>query len=162
MSLTIRPFGDADSPALTRILVPVFRAGDAYAVDPEISEADALSYWTSREKDTFVAETDRVLGTYYLRPNQDGGGAHVCNAGFVTDPAARGMGVASAMLEHALATARARGFRAMQFNFVVETNAGAIRLWERAGFTTVGRLRGAFLHPEAGYVDARIMWKDLV
>ncbi|MCA8878601.1 MAG: GNAT family N-acetyltransferase [Rhodobacteraceae bacterium] len=161
MTVHIRPYDARDAATVTRILVAAFRPGDTYTVDPAISPDDALAYWCAPEKTVFVAETDRVLGTYCLRRNQAGGGAHVCNAGFVTDPAARGQGVASAMLTHALDTARAQGYRAMQFNFVVSTNEGAIRLWTRAGFATVGRLPGAFRHPREGYVDALVMYRNL-
>jgi ribosomal protein S18 acetylase RimI-like enzyme len=88
-------------------------------------------------------------------------GSHVCNAGYVTSPRARGKGVASAMCLHSQDEARAHGFRAMQFNIVVATNAGAVRLWQRLGFGIVGTLPGAFRHASLGYVDAYVMFKDL-
>ena len=106
-------------------------------------------------------EAGEALGTYYLCPNQQGGGAHVANCGFVTAPAAGGRGVARRMLDHALGAARSRGFRAMQFNFVVSTNTRAIRIWKSYGFAVAGRLPGAFRHPEEGYVDAFVMYKTL-
>lgn len=160
--LIIRQATGADAPALAGLLLPVFRAGDTYAIDPTIGADDAVAYWLSAEKTTFIAEQDGVaLGSYYLRPNQAGGGAHVCNCGYVTAPVAQGRGVARAMLAHSLAAAQAQGYRAMQFNFVVATNARAIDIWTRAGFRIVGRLPGAFLHPAQGYVDALVMWRDL-
>ncbi len=162
MTLTIRAAEAADKPALWRILEPVFRAGDSYTVDPDISEADALAYWCGPTHTVFLAEDETgPLGTYYIRPNQGGGGGHVCNCGYVTAPNARGKGVARAMLSHSLEEARAQGYRAMQYNFVVATNTRAIEIWERAGFETVGRLPGAFEHPSEGYVDALVMMKDL-
>ena len=165
MDLTIRPARPEDAEAILAILLPAFRAGETYAVDPQIDAAGARDYWLAPGKTVFVAETSgpggRVVGTGYVRANQAGGGAHVANAGFVSDPAARGRGVASALLDHALTVARAMGFRAMQFNFVVSTNEGAIRLWTRAGFAIVGRLPGAFRHPTAGYVDALEMYRTL-
>ena len=94
-------------------------------------------------------------------PNQKGGGAHVCNCGFATAPAARGKGVARAMLDHALTTARDMNFRAMQFNFVVATNIRAIKIWHDNGFAEVGRLPLAFHHPTKGYVDALVLFKTL-
>lgn len=162
-SLTIRPATSADSPVLTDLLLPVFRAGDTYAVDPSISPEDAVALWCAPEKSVFIAADAGVaLGTYYLRANQRGGGAHVCNCGYVTAEAARGRGVARAMLDHSLAEARTRGYRAMQFNFVVSTNTRAIDIWTRAGFETVGRLPGAFRHPTEGPVDALVMFRSLV
>ncbi len=163
MTLEIRVFKSSDASAVLEILLPTFRAGDTYAIDPDISESDALAYWTGPDRKTFVAELDgQVVGTYYIRPNQAGGGAHVCNFGFMTSPAARGKGVARAMLEHAEATARDQGYQAVQFNFVVATNTRAIQIWESHNYRIVGRLPAAFLHPDLGYVDALVMWKDLI
>lgn len=163
MNLSIRPVRASDRKDLWQILKPVFHAGDTYTIDPEISEAAALDYWCSPSNQTFVAEAaDAVLGTYYLRPNQQGGGAHVCNCGYVTAPQARGKGVARAMLSHSIEAAREAGYRAMQYNFVVATNTRAVETWERAGFEIVGRLPEAFLHPREGYVDALVMYKNLL
>jgi len=160
--LTIRATAQADDDRLWHMLEPVFRAGDTYAIAPDISRADALAYWRGAPHRVFIAEDGAdTLGSYYLTPNQGGGGAHVCNCGFVTAAATRGRGVARAMLEHALDNARAAGFRAMQFNFVVETNTRAIAIWSHYGFEVVGRLPGAFRHPERGYVDALVMYKTL-
>ena len=156
----IRPFAAADAAVVWDILRPIFRAGDTYAVDPDISEPDALAYWTANH--CFVAEAGgEVLGTYYLKTNQPGGGAHVCNCGFATSPSARGRGIARAMLTHSLDRAVALGYRAMQFNFVLASNTRAVDTWQRAGFDVVGRLPKAFLHPEQGYVDALVMFRDL-
>lgn len=161
MSL-IRPASESDRDALWHILEPVFRAGDTYTIDPGIGRDEALAYWLAPDKQVFVSQAEgAVLGTYYLRPNAGGGGAHVCNCGYVTAPEARGRGVARAMLAHSLDLARRAGYRAMQYNFVVETNQRAVQTWQKAGFDVVGRLPRAFAHPQAGYVDALVMMKDL-
>ncbi|PWK61521.1 GNAT family N-acetyltransferase [Roseicyclus mahoneyensis] len=161
--MLIRAVTPADDAAIWALLGPVFRAGDTYSIDPQITAEEAVAYWRSAEKTTFIAEMDgEALGTYYLRPNQAGGGAHVCNCGYITAEAAQGRGIARAMLAHSLKTARAQGYRAMQYNFVVSTNTRAIDTWTRAGFDTVGRLPGAFLHPTKGYVDALVLYRSLV
>ena len=123
----------------------------------------AFGYWFSGPgRRVFVAEdAGRIVGTSYLRPNQGGGGSHVANAGYATAPAAQGRGIARALLAHSLETARAAGFRAMQFNFVVATNTRAVATWEAAGFAVVGRLPGAFEHPREGAVDALVMHRSL-
>lgn len=127
-----------------------------------MSEEEALAYWFASGHEVFVAEQDgAIVGTYYLQANQRGGGAHVANCGYVTAREAMGRGVASAMCAHSLEHARARGFKAMQFNFVVSTNEGAVRLWRKNGFKIVGTLPEAFLHPERGYVDAFVMYREL-
>lgn len=162
MSVEIAAARDEDQPAIWAILEPVFRAGDTYSIDPDISQADALAYWCGPAHTTFVARVgDEILGTYYLRRNQGGGGAHVCNCGFATSEAARGKGIARAMLIHSEASARGLGYLAMQFNFVVETNTRAIDIWRRAGFESVGRLPQAFRHPANGFVDALVLYKTL-
>jgi L-amino acid N-acyltransferase YncA len=151
-----------DAPAIAALILPVIREGATYTLDPAITEAAALAFWMGPDKTTFVAEEDGVLlGTYFLRPNQAGGGRHVCNCGYMTSTAATGRGVARAMCAHSLTYAAAQGYRAMQFNFVVSTNVRAVRLWESLGFATVGRLPDAFLHPTAGYVDALVMYRVL-
>ena len=159
---TIRPAQPADSDDIWAILEPIIRAGDVYTLPRDMDRETALAYWFSSLHEVFVAELDsRVVGTYYLRPNQSGGGAHVANCGYATAPASQGRGIARAMCRHSLGRARQRGFRAMQFNFVVSTNERAVRLWQSCGFEIVGRLLLAFLHPALGYVDAYVMYRSL-
>ena len=159
----IRPFQGADWPATWQVLKPVFRAGDTYSFAADISEPGARRAWIETPDSTFVAESDdgRILGTYYIKANQPGQGSHVCNCGYVVAPAARGQGIASLMCEHSQQEALARGFRAMQYNLVVSTNVGAVRLWRKHGFEIAGTLPEAFRHPEKGYVDAYVMYKKL-
>jgi ribosomal protein S18 acetylase RimI-like enzyme len=127
-----------------------------------MSEQEALSYWLGGDRETFVAEAgERIVGTYYIRPNQAGGGSHVCNCGYMTANEAAGQGVARAMCAHSLDHARIRGFWAMQFNFVVSTNVRAVRLWQSMGFEVVGRLPQAFIHPSTGLVDALVLYRRL-
>ena len=160
--MQIRPAQPRDDDAIWGIIGPTIRAGETYVLPRDMSREAALSYWGAPAHAVFVAEAGgEVLGTYYLRPNQQGGGAHVANCGFMTDPAAAGRGIARALCEHALERARARGFAAMQFNFVVSTNIRAVRLWESLGFAVVGRLPGAFRHPDLGDVDALVMFRTL-
>jgi len=160
--MLIRPARKDDEAAIWSIIEPAIRAGETYALPRDMSKRDALSYWMGPDRETFVAENDgRVLGTYYLRSNQAGGGDHVANCGYVTDAAMAGRGIARHMCEHSLAQAKSRGYRAMQFNFVVGTNERAVRLWESLGFTIVGRLPLAFRHPTRGYVDALVMYRAL-
>ena len=158
----IRLATEADRDAIWEIFHDVIAPGDTYAFDPQMSRQDALTYWFRSDTHTYVAEQDRhVVGTYILRPNQSGGGSHVANAAFIVALKARGQGIGRAMGEHCLREARRLGFRAMQFNFVVSTNEGAIRLWKQLGFEIVGTLPDAFRDPEKGYVDVYIMFRSL-
>jgi len=160
--LAIRPATPADDDAIWAILAPTFRAGETYPIPRDISRAEALAYWRSPGHAVFVAEAGgTIVGSYYLRPNTRGGGAHVANCGYMVAPAAMRRGVARAMCEHSLAQARTRGFTAMQFNFVIASNERAVRLWQSCGFKIVGTLPGAFEHPTRGFVDAYVMYRKL-
>ena len=160
--MIIRPAEPRDADAIAAIILPTIRDGTTYALDPKMSEDDALDHWMGPDRETFVVEDDgAIVGTYYLKANQAGGGEHVCNCGYMTGEAATGRGVARRMAEYSIEYARARGYRAMQFNFVVSTNERAMRLWRSLGFEIVGRLPEAFRHPALGYVDALVMYRTL-
>jgi L-amino acid N-acyltransferase YncA len=161
--LKIRSATDSDHDAIWKIFHEVVAAGDTYAFDPAMSRNEALAYWFRADTHTYVAENEgRVAGTYILRANQAGSGSHVANAAFMVAQDAHGLGVGRKMAEHSLSEARRLGFRAMQFNFVVSTNASAIHLWQQLGFKIVGTLPGAFRHPQAGYVDVYVMFRSLL
>ncbi len=161
--IRIRPFEERDWAATWGIIAPVFRAGETYAFPPDISQDAAHQAWVSAPAATFVAvdDADGILGTYYLKANHPGPGAHVCNCGYIVAEQARGRGIASMLCEHSQTMAVARGFLAMQYNLVVSTNAAAVRLWKRHGFHVVGTLPRAFRHRREGLVDALIMYKWL-
>ena len=160
--MAIHTATESDRDAIWAILEPIIRGGETYTLPRDMSREQALAYWFAAEKETFVLEGDgAVLGTYFLKANQQGGGAHVANCGYVTAPAAQGRGIARQMCLHSLERARERGFRAMQFNFVISTNERAVKLWASLGFKIVGRLPFAFEHPTLGFVDALVMYRSL-
>ncbi|MDX2483824.1 MAG: GNAT family N-acetyltransferase [Pseudodonghicola sp.] len=160
--VTIRFATPADADALWAMLEPVIRSGDTYALPRDMMREAALAYWFAPANTVLLAESaGAVLGTYYLKPNAMGGGDHVCNCGYVTAPTAQGKGIARAMLADSLERARAAGYRAMQYNFVISTNTRAIDIWTRAGFKVVGQLPAAYRHPTQGDVDALVMFRQL-
>ncbi|HEY4015187.1 MAG TPA: N-acetyltransferase [Polyangiaceae bacterium] len=162
MTIDVRPATASDDDAIWRILEPVFRAGETYPIPRDISRTDALAYWRSAGHSVFVADNGgSIVGTYYLRANNKGGGTHVANCGYMVAGDASGQGVARTMCEHSLAQARERGFTAMQFNFVIASNQRAVRLWQSCGFGVVGTLPAAFAHPSLGLVDAYVMTRKL-
>lgn len=161
-ALVIRRATDADWPAIWPIVAAVLAGGDTYMLAPDTPEAEAREYWMGPGLATYVAEAGgEVVGTYVLRANQRGLGAHVANAGYMVRPGRDGRGLGAALCEHSLAEARAAGFRAMQFNAVVGTNARAVALWQRLGFAIVGTVPQAFRHRELGYVDIHVMHRFL-
>jgi len=157
----IRPATLDDRDAVWAILEPILRAGETYALPRDWSRDQLLEFWFAPDHEVFVADESGVVGTYFLCANHLGGGAHVANCGYATGTAAQGRGVARAMCEHSLGHAKARGFRAIQFNFAIASNTRAVALWQRMGFSIVGTLPGAFEHPTRGFVDAYVMFRDL-
>ena len=160
--MLIRSAETSDWPQMWRLLEPALREGETLALPRDGGEDVARAYWASAEKTNFLAvEGDEVLGSSYVRANQQGGGAHVANCGYITGTAARGRGVARALCAHSIEWCRDAGFRAIQFNFVVSSNEPAVHLWHAFGFDVLARLPSAFDHPRLGYVDALVMWKSL-
>jgi RimJ/RimL family protein N-acetyltransferase len=160
--MEIRPATSDDYEVIWSIIGPTIQAGETYALPCDMAKEEALAYWTGQDRKTFVAvEGGEVVGTYYLRPNQLGGGQHVANCGYMTAAHATGRGVARRMCEHPLEFAKSSGFRAMQFNLVISTNERALQLWERLGFSQVGRPPLAFNSPTQGLVDAIVMYRNL-
>ena len=159
----IRPFTASDWSALWPILQATFAAGDTYTFSPQSTEAEIHKAWVELPAATFVASNDAgdILGSYFIKPNQPGLGAHVCNCGYVVSKQAQGQGIAAQMCEHSQKLALEMGFRAMQFNFVVATNTGAVRLWQKLGFEIIGTLPEVFQHQQLGFVDAYVMFKRL-
>ena len=161
--LLIRSATDADRGAVWAIIEPIIRAGETYTLPRDMNREAALAYWFEPEHSVYVAaENGKIVGTYFLKANHQGGGSHVANCGYVVSPGHGGRGVGRMMCEDSLQRAVAAGFRAMQFNFVVSSNERAVRLWQSCGFEVVGRLPNAFAHPVLGFVDALVMYRTLV
>jgi L-amino acid N-acyltransferase YncA len=159
----IREATSADWPGIWAFLREILAAGETYTIDPDLPEEAARLWWLRQPPGrTFVAvDAAQVLGSAKLLSNLDGGGAHVANASFIVDPAAAGRGVGRALGEHVLAAAAADGYRAMQFNAVVETNRAAVGLWRSLGFEVLATVPEAFAHPRHGLVGLHIMYRRL-
>ena len=162
--MLIREANAEDWPAIWLILNEVGSAGETLTWDAGRTEARARAGWMRELPGrTIVAVDDdgAVIGSANTHPMHHGAGAHVANAGFVVHPARRREGAGRALCRHVLDQARADGYRAMQFNAVVETNTPAIRLWRSVGFQILATVPEAFRHPAHGYVGLHIMYKRL-
>jgi GNAT superfamily N-acetyltransferase len=162
--MLIRDATDDDWPQIWPFMRQIVTAGDTYAYDPQMDEATARQLWmVGPPGRTVVAvqEGGTVVGTAGMYANRPGPGSHVASASFMVDPVAAGRGVGRALGEEVLAWARATGFRAIQFNAVVETNARAVTLWRSLGFEIIGTVPEAFHHPTDGYVGLHIMYRRL-
>jgi L-amino acid N-acyltransferase YncA len=162
----IRDATDADWPAIWPFLRDIIAAGDTFSWNPDTPEADARAMWMHRPPGRTVVAVDEdgsVLGTAETHPNQPYGGpaGHVANAGFMVHPAHAGRGVGRALGEYVVAQAAREGYRAMQFNAVVETNTGAVALWRSLGFEILATVPEGFRHPTRGYVGLHVMHRPL-
>ena len=161
--MKIREATPADFEDIWPIFHEIVAAGETYTYPRDTTKQQAFRLWMETPRVTFVAEENgKIAGTYYLKTNQAGPGDHVCNCGYMVSSSARGRGLATAMCEHSQEVAKNLGYQAMQFNFVVSTNERAVKLWNRLGFATVGKIPKAFNHPSRGFVDALVMFKWLV
>lgn len=159
----IRPVTDADWDAIWPIWRETVAAGETYAFPEDATSETARGWWMESPPGlTVVLEEDgEVLGTAKMGPNRPGRGSHVGTASFMVAPAARGRGVGRRLAEHVVQWHRDQGFRAIQFNAVVETNVAAVRLWQSLGFVVVGTVPAAYDSREHGLVGLHVMHLDL-
>jgi GNAT superfamily N-acetyltransferase len=160
----IREAREEDWPLIHPFFAEIVAAGQSYAYPEGLSPEEARPLWMEQApgRTVVAVEGDAVLGSAKMGPNRAGRGAHVATASFMVDPRHSGRGVGRALGEHVVGWARASGYRGMQFNAVVETNVGAVRLWESLGFRVLATVPGAFDHPQHGYVGLHLMHLDLV
>ena len=164
MGATIREARAEDWDAIWPFFRQIVGAGETYAYDRDMSEAEGRRMWmVGPPGRTVVAvdEANAVVGSANMYPNRPGPGAHVASASFMVDPDKAGQGVGRALGEEMIKWARRSGFRAIQFNAVVETNRGAVALWQSLGFEVLASVPEAFDHPQHGYVGLLIMHRFL-
>lgn len=178
--LEIRKAAEADREAVWQIIKAVIATGDTYVFAPDTPREEMLAYWFAPDKHTYVAvwsepaatngaagsaaptaPLPQIVGTFFLKANQPGLGAHVGNAGYMVAPDAKGRRVGRTMAEFSLDEARRLGFRSMQFNFVVKSNEIAVKLWKSVGFEIIGEIPEAIDHARDGLTNAYIMYRKL-
>jgi L-amino acid N-acyltransferase YncA len=160
--LEIRKAQDTDKPQVWEIIKAVISGGDTYIFYPNTSREKMLDYWFAADKETYVAVSEnKIVGTFFLKPNQPDLGSHIANAGYMVAPEAKGKRIGRKMAEFSLVEAKRLGYQAMQFNFVVKTNEIAVRLWLALGFEIIGEIPQAFRHKENGLTNALIMYRKL-
>ncbi|MFI5759301.1 GNAT family N-acetyltransferase [Streptomyces sp. NPDC051569] len=162
--MLIREATTEDWPAIWPFFHEIVAAGETFTYPLQLGESDARDWWLLKAPNRTVVAVDdagTVLGTAKMNANQMGNGAHVASASYMVDPAHAGRGVGRALCTHTIDWARATGFRAMQFNAVVETNVHAVKLYRSLGFEVLGTLPEGFRHPVKGYVGLHIMHRVL-
>jgi len=161
-SIVVREANPKDYDSVWEIFENVIKTGDTYVFDPNTKKEDLSKHWFAPYMKTYVAEDqNEILGTYIIKPNQIGLGSHIANCSYMVNLNAQGKGIGKLMCEHSIENARQSGYKAIQFNIVVSTNAIAVKLWEKFGFKIIGNIPNGFRHIELGFVDAYIMHKKL-
>lgn len=159
--MDIRPANPRDFDTMLAIFRAAIAAGDTLPFAGTFEAETFRNHWFQAQA-AYVAVVDsRVAGMYRMGANLPGLGAHVSSATYVVDPPAQGRGIGRALVEHSLEQARAEGFLAMQFNYVVSTNTPAVALYRKLGFAVVGTVPKAFRHRDLGLVDVHVMHRFL-
>lgn len=161
--MQIRRAGEADWPAIYPFFAAIVAAGETYAYPEDLSEVQAGRLWMQQPpaRTVVAVEEGVVLGSTTMGPNRPGRGSHIATGSFMVDPAHQGRGVGRALGEHLVAWSRTQGFRGIQFNAVVETNHGAVRLWRSLGFQVLATVPGAFDSRAHGLVGLHVMFLPL-
>ncbi len=161
--ITLRPQTPADNDGIWRIFHAVIQAGDSFVFDATMTKQQALDFWLAKVYYCVVAEqNNKIIGTYIVKANPPVNGSYICNASYLVDESARGLGLGYKLGLDSLEQARKMGFRAMQFNIVASSNTHALRLWEKLGFTVIGTTPNGFKHRTLGYIDSHIIFKSLI
>lgn len=158
-----KTIGKEQFPLIKPLLQDVIKQEEYLTLPANASDEDCVAYWFGNGKgEVFVLEEDgKVQGTFYLRPNHFGLGAHIANAGYVVAKYTRGKGIGKILGEKSIEEAKRKGFKAIQFNFVVSTNEAAVRLWKNLGFNVIGTIPKAYYLKQKEYVDALVMHRTL-
>lgn len=161
--MIIRAASDEDWLRVWPFFARIVAAGETYAYPDALTPETAQPIWMEEPPGLTVVATegDVVLGSAKMGANRPGRGAHVATASFMVDPAHQGQGVGRALGRYAIDWARAAGYRSIQFNAVVETNAPAVRLWQSLGFEILATVPEAFDHPRHGLVGLHMMYQRL-
>ncbi|MFE3517506.1 GNAT family N-acetyltransferase [Streptomyces sp. NPDC059166] len=162
--MLIREADPADWPAIWPFFRTIVAAGDTFTYPVDLEESDAREWWLVPAPARAVVAVDddgTVLGTAKMNRNHMGNASHIASASYMVSPEHSGRGVGRALCRYTVDWARTSGYRAMQFNAVVETNTRAVGLYRSLGFDVIGTLPEGFNHPTEGYVGLHIMHKPL-
>ncbi len=159
--MEIRQATSDDLEEMWEIFQSVIATGDALPFSSDFDKVTFQSHWFGAQTSYVAATSGDLLGMYKIGANYPGLGSHVASATYVVRSTAQGEGIGRALVQHSIAQAEGEGFMAMQFNYVVSTNAPAVELYKKLGFAIVGTLPKAFHHKQLGLVDAHVMYRFL-
>lgn len=159
--VTVRSYAEEDVAGMVEVWNEVVRDGIAFPQEDELDLAAGAEFFARQTCCGVAVEGGRVLGLYILHPNNVGRCGHIANASYAVGSTARGKGVGRVLVEDSMARGRELGFRVLQFNAVVASNAGARHLYERLGFVQLGTIPGGFRMPDGSYADISPYYHEL-
>lgn len=160
--MIIREADHRDWASIYPFFSAIVEAGETYAYPDGLTSEEASALWMGQHRVVVAVDGDTVVGSATMGPNRPGRGAHIATGSFMVDPDRHGQGIGRALGEHLVEWARETGHRGIQFNAVVETNVGAVRLWKSLGFEILTTVPGAFNHRVYGDVGLHVMFLPLV
>ena len=153
MELILRKYQQEDLSAMTMIWNTIVEEGNAFPQTELLTIEEADHFFVAQTLTTVAVEDDRVVGLYILHPNNVGRCGHIANASYAVKKDCRGHKIGEQLVSHSLQMAKEFGFRLMQFNAVVSTNAMAIHIYEKLGFQRLGTIPQGFLLRDGSYSD---------
>ena len=153
--IAIRKYETQDMESAMNIWNEVVRDGIAFPQDEELTEQSADRFFSSQSY-TGIAEdneTGELVGLYILHPNNVARCGHICNTSYAVKSGKRGLHIGEQLVKDSLKVGAELGFRILQFNAVVATNSHALHLYERLGFTQLGRIPQGFRMKDGHYED---------
>ena len=159
--MTIRPYTENDLPQMNAVWNEVVAAGDAFPQEEMLTLETGATFFAAQTYTAVAEENGEIFGLYILHPNNVGRCGHICNASYAVRGDARGRHIGAALVRDCLTQGKAHGFRVLQFNAVVESNAPARHLYESLGFEQLGTIKGGFRMPDGSYVNICPYYKTL-
>ncbi len=159
--MILRAFEEKDLSRVIEIWNDVVRCGDAFPQEEELTEETGREFFSGQSYTGVAEHNGSIEGMYILHPNNIGRCGHICNASYAVRKDLRGRHVGEALVEDCLVQAKRLGYRVLQFNAVVKTNAPARHLYEKLGFKQLGTIEGGFRMKDGSYEDICPYYKIL-
>lgn len=151
--MIIREFTTDDIKQMTEIWNSVVEDGEAFPQTELLDNESGMRFFSEQTRTAVADEDGEILGLYILHPNNVGRCGHISNASYAVKKNLRGRHIGEKLVSDCLESAKKAGFRILQFNAVVATNASALHLYKKLGFVPMTAIPGGFLKKDGSYED---------
>ena len=155
MEIVIQEYTKKDVTEAIRIWNHIVEEGVAFPQQDILTESTGNAFFSGQSFTGIARNTENgeMAGLYILHPNNVGRCGHICNASYAVKSGLRGQHIGELLVTHCIQKGKELGFRILQFNAVVRTNAAALHLYEKLGFVRLGTIPGGFLLEDGIYED---------